>query len=125
LVSRARAFIYTTGLPPASVAAALAALDVIAADPELSRRPVAHALLFAELLGLPRPDSQIVPIIVGSEAAALDAASALAEVGFLVTAIRPPTVPPGTARLRVTFTAGHEVAQVTALADAIKAILRR
>ncbi len=125
LISRARAFVYTTGLPPATVAAALAALDVIAADPLLGIRPLAHARLFAELLGLPRPESQIVPIVIGAEAAALDAASALAEAGFLVTAIRPPTVPPGTARLRITFTAGHEAAQVTALADAIKAILGR
>ena len=125
LTSRARAFIYTTGLPPASVAAALASLDIIASDPSLGTRPLANARLFAKLLDLPHPESQIVPIIVGSEAAALEAAAALAEAGFLVTAIRPPTVPPGTARLRVTFTAGHSVAQVTALADAVRTILGR
>ena len=125
LTSRARAFIYTTGLPPASVAAALASLDIIASDPSLGTRPLANARLFAELLDLPRPESQIVPIIVGSEAAALEAAAALAEAGFLVTAIRPPTVPPGTARLRFTFTAGHAVAQVTALADAVRTVLGR
>ncbi|HVJ52308.1 MAG TPA: aminotransferase class I/II-fold pyridoxal phosphate-dependent enzyme [Aliidongia sp.] len=123
LVSRARGFIYTTGLPPASVAAALAALDVIATDPGLGALPLARARQFAELLGLPRPDSQIVPLIVGHEAAALGASERLRAQGFLVAAIRPPTVPAGTARLRFTFTAAHSEAQVAALAAAVREIV--
>ena len=123
LHSRARAFVYTTGLPPASVAAAQAALDVIERDPVWCARPLANARLFAETLGLPVPESQILPIIVGDSARALELSERLFERGFLVTAIRPPTVPAGTARLRFTFTAAHEVDQVLALADAVTAVL--
>jgi 8-amino-7-oxononanoate synthase len=123
LASRARAFIYTTGLPPAAVAAALASLDVIEGDPALCARPLAHARRFASLLGLPVPESQIVPIVIGDAVAALEASERLGALGFLVTAIRPPTVPVGTARLRVTFTAGHGDEQVEALAAAVRSVL--
>jgi 8-amino-7-oxononanoate synthase len=123
LHSRARAFVYTTGLPPASIAAALAALDLIEADPTWAASPLAKAKGFARRLGLKVPQSQIVPLIVGSSDTAVTASEKLAELGFLVAAIRPPTVPAGTARLRVTFTAGHSDAQVAALADAIGQIL--
>jgi 8-amino-7-oxononanoate synthase len=123
LHSRARAFVYTTGLPPASVAAAAAALDLIEADPGWCARPLANARLFARTLGLPVPDSQILPIIIGESARALDLSHRLLASGFLVTAIRPPTVPAGTARLRFTFTAAHEPEQVLALAAAVRAAL--
>jgi 8-amino-7-oxononanoate synthase len=118
--SRARSFVYTTGLPPASVAAAQAALDLIEADPAWCAKPLAHARLFARTLGLPVPASQIVPLVVGESGRALDLSNRLLERGFLVTAIRPPTVPPGTARLRFTFTAAHEPQQVLDLAAAVK-----
>jgi 8-amino-7-oxononanoate synthase len=123
LHSRARAFVYTTGLPPASVAAAAAALDLIEADPAWCARPLANARLFARTLGLKVPDSQILPLIIGDSASTLDLSDRLLERGFLVTAIRPPTVPPGTARLRFTFTAAHEPDQVLALAAAVKEVL--
>ncbi|HEY8352121.1 MAG TPA: 8-amino-7-oxononanoate synthase, partial [Sphingomonadales bacterium] len=106
--NRARSLIFTTGLPPASVAASIAALDVIANDPALRGEPLRKARLFADALGLAQPQSPIVPVIVGAPDAALQAAAALEERGFLVVAIRPPTVPEGTARLRVTFTAAHQ-----------------
>jgi 8-amino-7-oxononanoate synthase len=123
LHSRARAFVYTTGLPPASVAAASAALDLIAADPGWAALPLAKARLFAGLLGLPEPESQIVPLVIGQSAAALAASQRLADAGFLVAAIRPPTVPDGTARLRFTFTAGHSDAQIHTLADAVRPLM--
>ena len=123
LYSRARAFVYTTGLPPASVAAAQAALELIEGDPAWCARPLANARLFAETLGLPVPASQILPIVIGDSARALALSERLFERGFLVTAIRPPTVPAGTARLRFTFTAAHSAEQVLALADAVKAVL--
>jgi 8-amino-7-oxononanoate synthase len=123
LHSRARGFVYTTGLPPASVAAAAAALDRIEADPEWCARPLENARLFARMLGLPEPTSQILPIVIGGSARALDLSHRLEEQGFLVTAIRPPTVPTGTARLRFTFSAAHEAAQVLALAEAVRALL--
>ena len=120
LRSRARGFVYTTGLPPASIAAAAAALDRIEADPAWCARPLAHAKLFAEVMKLPTPQTQILPILVGEPERALVLSDRLAEQGFLVAAIRPPTVPPGTSRLRFTFTAAHSIDQVLALADAVR-----
>jgi 8-amino-7-oxononanoate synthase len=105
--SRARPLIYSTGLPPASVAAAIAALDVIAREPGLTELPLAKARRFTMLAGLPEAQSAIVPVILGDESAALAASRLLESEGFLVTAIRPPTVPEGTARLRLTFCAEH------------------
>jgi 8-amino-7-oxononanoate synthase len=125
LRSRARPLVFTTALPPACAAAALASLDLIAADPELCRRPTELARRFAGQLGLTEPVSPIVPVILGSERAALDASAELAEAGFLVTAIRPPTVPAGTARLRITFSAAHDEADIDRLASAVKSILKQ
>ena len=105
LKTRARTLVYATGLPPASAAAALAALDLIAADPVLTERPRAKARLFTRRLGLPDAQSPIVPVVLGTAEDALAASAGLAEQGFLVVAIRPPTVPEGTARLRLAFTA--------------------
>ena len=120
LVNRARTLIYSTGLPPATLAGAAAALDIVTSDPDLRRRPLARARLFAEELGLPPPQSAIVPLILGDAGAALEASDALAEAGFLVVAIRPPTVPAGTARLRLSFSAHHSEDDVRALAGAVE-----
>jgi 8-amino-7-oxononanoate synthase len=117
--TRARTLIYSTGLPPASVGAAIAALDLIEKDPALTSKPLAKARFFTSRLGLPEAESPIVPIIVGSAEAALEAAQKLAEQGFLVVPIRPPTVPESTARLRFAFTAGHEDADILRLADCV------
>jgi len=120
LVNRARTLIYSTALPPATLAGAAAALDIVTSDPDLRRRPLARARLFAEELGLPPPRSAIVPLILGDAGAALEASEALAEGGFLVVAIRPPTVPAGTARLRLSFSADHSEDDVRALARAVE-----
>jgi 8-amino-7-oxononanoate synthase len=125
LRSRARPLVFTTALPPASAAAALAALDIIAADAELCERPLFLARRLAAQLGLAEPASPIVPVILGSEQAALDASAALQREGFLVTAIRPPTVPEGTARLRITVSAAHDDADIDRLATALKSILKQ
>ncbi|WP_158809110.1 aminotransferase class I/II-fold pyridoxal phosphate-dependent enzyme [Beijerinckia sp. L45] len=117
--TRARSLIYSTGLPPASVAAALAALDVIAADPGLAGEPLRKARLFTAALGLPEAESPIVPLLLGPPEAALRASAVLAAEGFLVTAIRPPTVPPGTARLRFAFSAAHADSDIARLAEVI------
>lgn len=121
LKSRGRSLVYSTALPPANLAASLAALDIIESDPELVARPVSKAQLFTDRLGLPPARSSIVPILVGSPEAALSRSAELEAQGFLVTAIRPPTVPEGSARLRVTFSAGHPDDQILRLADAIRA----
>jgi len=122
LVNRARSVIYATGLPPASVAASIAALERIETDPALVATPLALARRFTRALRAPPAQSPIVPLIVGAPDAAMAASGALAERGFLVTAIRPPTVPEGTARLRFTISAMHEPADVDRLAAAVHEI---
>lgn len=117
--TRTRTVIYTTGLPPAQAAAAIAALDVIAAEPERVAAPLARARRFTAALGLPEAASPIVPVILGEAETALAAAAALEAEGLLAVAIRPPTVPAGTARLRLAFSALHSEAQVDRLAAAV------
>jgi len=118
--TRARTLIYSTGLPPAVIAAAIAALDVIAGDPAYAAVPLRKAKLFARALNLPEAQSAIVPVIVGATEAALMASELLQESGFLVVAIRPPTVPAGTARLRFAFTAQHADADIERVADVVR-----
>jgi 8-amino-7-oxononanoate synthase len=116
VVNRARSYIFTTALSPADTAAALAAVGVIrsAAGAELRTRLRANV----ERLR-PGHRSPIVPVLFGDEAATLAAAAALLDQGMLVPAIRPPTVPPGTSRLRVALSAAHAPSHVDALAVAL------
>jgi 8-amino-7-oxononanoate synthase len=118
--NRARTLIYSTGLPPAIVAAAIAALDIIEREPGYAALPVQKAKAFTQAAGLPAAQSPIVPIIVGAEEQTLAASRMLADEGFLVAAIRPPTVPAGTARLRLTFTAQHPDEQIARLATIVR-----
>lgn len=116
LVNVARPFIFTTALSPADAAAAGAAVELA--------RSAEGARLVGRLRGhvdrlRPGHPSPIVPVVLGDEQAALDAATALLGRGLLVPAIRPPTVPPGTSRLRVTLSAAHTDAQVDALLAAL------
>lgn len=117
--TRARTLIYSTGLPPASAAAAIAALDVIENDPERVARPLVKARLFTGVLGLPEAVSPIVPLVLGCPRATLSASALLEREGYLVSAIRPPTVPEGTSRLRFTFTAEHRDKDILRLADLV------
>jgi 8-amino-7-oxononanoate synthase len=119
--SRARTFVYSTGLPPASVAGAIAAIDLIERDPNYAIKPIRKAKTFTARLNLPEAQSPIVPIVIGGTEDALKASQMLEDEGFLVIAIRPPTVPPNTARLRLTFTALHPDAEVERLASIISA----
>jgi len=118
--TRARTLIYSTGLPPASVAAAIAALDVIEADPVFAASAVEKARLFTRALNMALAQSPIVPLVLGEETVALEAQQILEKAGFLVTAIRPPTVPAGTARLRFAFTAGHPDEEIARLAQVVR-----
>lgn len=119
LVNRARPFIFTTAPTPADTAAGLAALRVL-------RSPEGAALLgrLRRNVDRVRPGhpTPIVPVVVGEEAAAVAAAGALLEQGLLVPAIRPPTVPPGTSRLRVALSAAHTDDQVDRLVAALAAL---
>lgn len=121
--NRARTLIYSTGLPPAVVAAAIAALDVIETEPAYAALPLAKARAFTRLTNLPDAQSPIVPVVIGAEADTLAASRLLADNGFFVAAIRPPTVPPGTARLRLTFTAQHADADIERLAGLVRSRL--
>ena len=124
--TRARTFIYSTGLPPAVVAAATVALDIIEHDPAYAAEPLRKARQFTRALNLPEAQSAIVPVVVGDAAAALAASDLLRDNGFLVVAIRPPTVPAGTARLRFAFTAQHDDRDIAWLAELVRRhVLRR
>jgi 8-amino-7-oxononanoate synthase len=119
LVNSARTFIFTTATSPADAAAALAALEIVRSREGEALR----ARLVANLARLrPGHPSPIVPIVLGDEARAVAASEALLERGLLVPAIRPPTVPAGTSRLRVALSAAHTPEQVDALARALEAL---
>jgi len=121
VVNRARSYIFTTGSPPADSAAALAALRVL--------RSGEGAELLSRLRSrvdqlVPGHRSPIVPIIIGSERDALAASAWLLELGMLVPAIRPPTVPSGTSRLRVTVSAAHTEEEIAMLTAALAEVAR-
>ncbi|MGD9921276.1 MAG: 8-amino-7-oxononanoate synthase [Pseudorhodoplanes sp.] len=118
--NRARTLIYSTGLPPAALGAAIAALDIIEGNPDYAALPVKKARIFTRAANLPAADSAIVPVRIGEAEAALRAQTLLEQEGFLVVAIRPPTVPDGTARLRVTFNAAQPDEAIERLASLIR-----
>ena len=129
LLQRARTYIYTTALPPAVAVATRAAVELARAEPW--RRERLHALVgrFRDrgtAAGLPLAESgtPIQPLLLGEPEAAVAASEALLERGVLVAAIRPPTVPQGSSRLRVTLSAIHEEADVDRLVEALAEVLR-
>lgn len=124
LVNHARPYIFSTALAPPVAAAGRRALALVQREPERRR----HVLRLADIVrdrlrsaGLKVGPSccQIVPVIIGDPGVAVSWSRRLEERGFLVSAIRPPSVPDGTSRLRISLTAGHSEADVSALADAI------
>jgi len=124
LVNTARPYIFSTALAPPAAAAARRAVAIVAEEPERRR----HVLQLADRLreglhgtGLPETTSrcQIVPVIVGDATAALKLSKRLERHGLLVPAIRPPSVPAGTSRLRISVTAGHTEADVLRLIAAL------
>lgn len=118
LVNRCRAFIFTTALAPPSAAAALAALEVLRSTE--GETLLARLSTYVARLAPERPvPSPIVPFVTGSEDSALQASAALLERGLFVPAVRPPSVPPGTSRLRVTLSAAHTIEEVETLASAL------
>lgn len=125
LVNRARTYVYTTAQPPLLAAAVSASLRLIAGEPwrrERLRELIGR--LKAGAAGLPWPllpsDSPIQPLLVGSDEDALRLAEGLRERGILAPAIRPPTVPQGRARLRISLSAGHTPADVEVLLAALR-----
>jgi 8-amino-7-oxononanoate synthase len=121
IVHKARSLLFATGLPPASVAAASAALAIMAEDETLAKKTMENARRFTTALGRSPAQSPIVPVIVGEAETALAAAAMLAANGYLVVPIRPPTVPPATARLRFAFSALHRADDIDRAAALLKA----
>ncbi len=127
LVQVARPYIYSTAMPPASAAAAIAALDIIKNEPERRARLAARTQFFREQAneaGLPISASTtpVQPVMIGSDRAAVSAAEQLGELGFYVRAIRAPTVRPGTARLRISLCADHREDQIAGIVEATSSI---
>jgi 8-amino-7-oxononanoate synthase len=124
LVQRARSWVFSTAPPPAIAAAARAALRIVQAEPQ--RREALHANIRrfrrgAAQLGLPLGDSAtpIQPLVLGAAERALALSRYLYECGYWVAAIRPPTVPRGTSRLRITLSAAHTAQQIDGLLEAL------
>jgi 8-amino-7-oxononanoate synthase len=112
VVNRGRSFIFSTAPVPAAMGAAVAALDLLRRHPELPGELQAASIALRDALraqGWPVPEgrSPIIPVVVGDEAAALALAAGLRRAGHFAPAIRPPTVPPGSCRLRLTVTLAH------------------
>jgi 8-amino-7-oxononanoate synthase len=130
LVNTARSFIFSCALAPPAVAAARAALRVVEAEPERRAALQRNAARLRERLGahgLPTDPSttHIVPVVIGGNAATMSVCEALLERGFYAQGIRHPSVPEGTARLRITPMASHTTEEVDALADAVAEELGR
>jgi 8-amino-7-oxononanoate synthase len=120
LVNRARTFIFTTALSPPDTAAALTALNILCSEEgERLRRQLRRHIDAIR----PAHPSPIVPIVLGSEAAALSAARALLDHGIYIPAIRPPTVPTGTSRLRLTVSAAHSDDMIARLRAALAVVV--
>jgi len=124
LMQRARTYMYSTALPPMAAAVATRAVEILSTGGELVarlHRRIAEFRAACELRGVsPEPSiTSIQPLIVGSAERALQVSAKLRDAGFLVPGIRPPTVPEGTSRLRISISAAHERAAVEALAEAL------
>ncbi len=127
LVNRARTFVFTTGPAPAAAGAALEALRIIREEPWRRERVLAHADQLRAALTVMGQDSgpgcaAIVPLVLGTPEAALGLSSALLDRGIFVQAIRPPTVPPGSSRLRISLSAGHTDEQMQKLIAALQEV---
>jgi 8-amino-7-oxononanoate synthase len=124
LIQRGRPFVFSTAPPPALAAALEASLEVIEKEPERRQRLLARSTQLRTRLGL-NGISQIVPMILGDNERALAVAKELQMAGFDVRAIRPPTVPEGTARLRISVNQGLSKIALDRFAEALEAAMKR
>ena len=128
LRSRARGFLFSTGQPPALAAGIVRSLALAAASDDLRQKLARNVQAFrsaAQSHGLPlsESDTAIQPIVIGSNARTMAVSEALWQEGFFVQGIRPPTVKPGEARLRITLSAAHEPSEILALTEAVRRAL--
>lgn len=127
LVQRARTFMFSTAPPPALAPAIDAALEVVAAEPERRERLSANVRLIRRLLTeadipVPRDETQIIPILLGASDRALAVSEQIRAAGYDARAVRPPTVPPGTARLRISINAGLSAEQIHGFVDTLREV---
>lgn len=120
LLNRARPFVFSTSLPPALCAAAIEAVGLVEQDDSLRRKLWGHIDRLAQALGLERHETAVFSVVLGTPQRALEASERLRERGLLVRAIRPPTVPEGTSRLRITLSAAHSTEDVERLVAALR-----
>lgn len=123
LIDSARTFIFDTGLAPAAVGAALAALRILRNDPGMAARVLDRAAELARIAGVPQPDSAVVSVVLGEAQIAYDAAQACIARGLSVGCFRPPSVPEGTSRLRLTARADLTEAELATIATVLGEVL--
>ncbi len=114
-----RPAIYSTALSPAVLAANLKAVEIISKDKTLGKKALQNAHYFCDLVGLKKSESTIVPVIIGDAVKTLEVSEKLKKDGFLISAIRPPTVEVGKSRLRITFCSNHKKSDIKKLAGLI------
>ena len=127
LINKARPFIYTTAPSPVTAAAALKSLEIIQTEPQHRQRLQDNATFlrkqFTQMgLDIGNSTTQIIPIIIGDSANAVEISKKLFEAGYFISAIRPPTVPPGTARLRASVQTDHTQEQLEGLCEIVKQV---
>ncbi|WP_063061334.1 8-amino-7-oxononanoate synthase [Nocardia sienata] len=125
LIDTARTMIFDTGLAPAAVGAARAALRILRRDSGLPRRVLDRAAEIARIAAVPTPDSAVVPVVLGDPRVAYEAAMACREQGLEVGCFRPPSVPAGTSRLRITARADLSAADLATIAAVLTPVLDR
>ena len=118
----AKSQIYSTALPASVLAASIASLKIIESK-NLAKKTLANAEYFCDLMKLTKPESAIVPIIIGDSKKTLEIAKKLQKNGFIVGAIRPPTVEKNKARLRITFSSAHKKTHIKKLAESLKNLI--
>lgn len=126
LISKSRTLIYTTALPPAALASAIAALTIIQNGEKMQAKLSTNVKLVRQLLTandfdiIGHPQSPIIPILLGDSSKAVELSNRLLKMGIFIPAIRPPSVPPGKARLRLTVNALHYEAQINEMVSKLK-----
>lgn len=123
----AKPVIYSTALPASILAASIASLKIIEnknLGKSIGKKVLKNAEYFCDLMGLPKPQAAIVPIILGDNQRVVKIAAKLEELGFLISAIRPPTVEKNKARLRITFSSEHKKNQIKKLAEILSKTLK-
>ena len=119
----AKSAIYSTALPPNILAGNIKSLEIIAKDKSLSKKALDNANYFSQLMGLDKGESCIVPIIIGDVEKTLEIAQKAENKGFLISAIRSPTVQKGKSRLRITFSSDHKRDNIEDLSKALKELI--